>query len=136
MLIFLTGYRAMLSARQGAVVLLGVSFLGVGLLGFLHLLSQPGMPDAFGANTFDRSTFFELATQLLAAVSLLIYAWLPLVSDVTALRKRLALSLMLSVVVSLGYLGLFEPAGRHGPSDTGLRAITVARLTGLLGRAA
>lgn len=50
MLIFVTGYRAILSARKGAVVLLGVAFLGVGLLDFLHTMSYAGMPDAITAN--------------------------------------------------------------------------------------
>jgi diguanylate cyclase (GGDEF)-like protein/PAS domain S-box-containing protein len=109
MLIFLTAYRAMLSARQGAVVLLGVSFLGVGLLGFLHVLSLPGMPDASSASSFHKSVFFDLAAQLLAAVSMLIYVWLPPVPHGTPLRKRLALTLMVSIVVSLAYVGLVEP---------------------------
>lgn len=51
MLIFITGYRAILSARKGAVVLLGVAFLGVGLLDFLHTMSYAGMPDAVTANS-------------------------------------------------------------------------------------
>ena len=40
MLVFVTGYRAILSVRKGAVVLLGVTFLGVGLLGFLQCLQN------------------------------------------------------------------------------------------------
>jgi len=67
MLVFVTGYRAILSARKGAVVLLGVAFLGVGLLDFLHTLSYVGMPDAVTANTPHKSMFFWLAARLLAA---------------------------------------------------------------------
>src|SRR5665647_1298647 len=51
MLVFITGFRAILSARKGAVVLLGVAFFGVGVLDFLHAMSYVGMPDAVTANT-------------------------------------------------------------------------------------
>ena len=51
MLVFITGFRAILSARKGAVVLLGVAFFGVGVFDFLHTMSYVGMPDAVTANT-------------------------------------------------------------------------------------
>lgn len=57
-LVFVTGYRAVLSARNGAVVLLGVGFLGVGLLDALHTMSYAGMPNAISANTPQKSIFF------------------------------------------------------------------------------
>ena len=109
MLIFVTGYRAILSARKGAVVLLGVAFLGVGLLDFLHTMSYAGMPDAITANTPHKSIFFWLAARMLAASALLGYALLPPVPNITKLKKRLALAMMLAVVGVLGYVGLVWP---------------------------
>jgi len=109
MLIFVTGYRAILSTRKGAVVLLGVAFLGVGLLDFLHAMSYVGMPDAVTANSAQKSIFFWLTARMLAAGALLVYALLPPVPDVTNLRKRLALALMLAVVGVLGLVGLLWP---------------------------
>ncbi|MDO8774216.1 MAG: EAL domain-containing protein [Burkholderiaceae bacterium] len=109
MLIFVTGYRAILSARKGAVVLLGVAFFGVGLLDFLHTMSYAGMPDAVTANSAQKSIFFWLAARMLAASALLAYAWLPAMPDVTKWKKRLALALMLAVVGVLGYIGLRWP---------------------------
>ncbi len=109
MLVFVTGYRAILSARKGAVVLLGVAFLGVGMLDFLHTLSYAGMPDAVTANSPQKSIFFWLAARLLAATALLAYALLPTLSDVTPLKKRLALALMLVVIGALGLVGLLWP---------------------------
>ncbi|MDO8769930.1 MAG: EAL domain-containing protein [Burkholderiaceae bacterium] len=108
-LIFVTGYRAISSARKGAVVLLGVTFLGVGLLDFLHTMSYVGMPDAVTVNTTHKSIFFWLAARMLAATALLVYALLPTVPNVTELKKRLALALMLAVVGVLGYIGLRWP---------------------------
>ena len=108
-LVFVTGYRAILSTRKGAVVLLGVAFLGVGLLDFLHTMSYVGMPDVVTPNTPQKSMFFWLAARLLAASALLVYTLLPAVPDVTALRKRLALTLMLAVAGGLGYVGLAWP---------------------------
>jgi diguanylate cyclase (GGDEF)-like protein/PAS domain S-box-containing protein len=109
MLVFVTGYRAILSARKGAVVLLGVAFLGVGLLDFLHTMSYAGMPDALTVNTPHKSIFFWLAARMLAASALLVYALLPPVPNVTSPRKHLALAVMLTAVGVLGCVGLLWP---------------------------
>ncbi len=109
MLVFVTGYRSILSERKGAVVLLGVAFLGVGLLDFLHLMSYVGMPDAVTVNSPDKSMFFWLAARLLCATALLAYVSLPMAAEITALKKRLALILILAFVGGLGYVGLFLP---------------------------
>ncbi len=109
MLIFVTGYRAMLSDRKGAVVLLGVAFLGVGLFDFLHTMSYVGMPDAISANSPHKSILFWLAGRILAASALLAYAMLPAVSEVSSASKRRALVLMLLVVAGIGWLGLCWP---------------------------
>jgi diguanylate cyclase (GGDEF)-like protein/PAS domain S-box-containing protein len=109
MLIFVTGYRAILSVRKGAVVWLGVAFLGVGLLDFLHTMSYVGMPDVVSLNSPQKSIFFLLAARMLAAVALLVYAVLPAVQEVSRLKKRLALLVVLAVVGVLGYGGLRWP---------------------------
>jgi diguanylate cyclase (GGDEF)-like protein/PAS domain S-box-containing protein len=109
MLVFITGYRAILSARKGAVVLLGVAFFGVGLLDFLHTMSYVGMPDAMTANSPHKSMFFWLAARMLAAAALLMYVSLPTVSAVTTSKKRLALAMMLAIIGVLGYVGLLMP---------------------------
>ena len=109
MLIFITGYRAILSPRKGAVVALGVAFLGVGLLDALHLMSYAGMPEAITPNSPQKSIFFWLAARLLAAMALLVYALLPIVSEVSLLRKHLAVAVMLLIVAALSYVGLNWP---------------------------
>jgi len=108
-LIFVTGYHSFLSARKGAVVLLGVCFLGVGLLDFLHILSFPGMPDVLSANSPHKAMFFWLAARLLAAGGLLVYVLLPNGPAVSRLQKQLALVLMLTLVALVGSLGLVWP---------------------------
>lgn len=72
MLVFITGYRAILSAWACSI-------------------------------------FFWLAARTLAATALLVYAWLPTVPDITTLKKRLALALMLATVDVLGYVRLRWP---------------------------
>ena len=109
MLIFMTGYRAVLSARKAAVVLLGVAFLGVGLLDLLHALSYVGMPDALSVNSPHKSMFFWLAARLLAAAALLVYVGLPGAPEVSVSEKRWGLVLMLVGVGVLGTLGLGWP---------------------------
>jgi len=109
MLIFITGYRAILSPRKGAVVWLGVAFLGVGLLDLLHTVSYVGMPDAMTPNSPQKSIVFWLAARLLAAIAMLVYAALPSVPDVGKARRRLALTLMLGAVGVTAYAGLLHP---------------------------
>ena len=142
MLIFTTGYRAVLSAREGAVVLLGVVFLGVGLLDLLHALSYVGMPDAVSANSPHKSMFFWLAARLLAALALLAYVWLPGGSKIGLPKKRLALVLMLAVVGVLGTLGLrwpervpalFVPGQGLSPLKIGLEWLVISLNLAALG---
>lgn len=109
LLVFVTGYRAILSARKGAVVLLGVAFLGVALLDFLHTLDYAGMPDAITPNSSQKSIFFWLAARMLAATALLLYTLLPTIADVTTLKKRLSLAVMLALVGVLASIGLLWP---------------------------
>ena len=108
-LVFVTGYRAILSARKGAVVLLGVAFLGVALLDFLHTLGYAGMPDAITPNSSQKSIFFWLAARMLAATALLLYTLLPTIADVTTLKKRLSLAVMLALAGVLASIGLLWP---------------------------
>lgn len=109
LLVFVTGYRAILSARKGAVVLLGIAFLGVGLFDFLHTLSYAGMPNALTTNTPHKSIFFWLAARMLAASALLVYAWMPRRHDVSVPRKRVAVAVMLAAVAVVGSVGLLLP---------------------------
>ncbi len=108
-LVFVTGYRAALAVRNGAVVLLGVGFLGVGLLDGLHALSYAGMPNVISTNTPQKSMFFWLCARILAAVSILVYASLPQAPAVSTLRKRVAVGLVLALVAGLACVGLLWP---------------------------
>jgi len=108
MLIFVTGYRAILSPRKGAVVWLGVAFLGVGLLDFLHLISHSDLPASVAPTVTPPALWFSLAARLLAAFALLVYAALPAVPDVDLRRKRLAVGVMLVWVATLGYVSLWH----------------------------
>lgn len=109
MFVFVTGYRAILPARKGAVALLGLAFLGVGSFDLLHTLSYEGMPDALTPNSMQKSIFFWTLARVLAATALLAYALLPALPDITHNRKRLLLALMLLGVCLASTVGLFWP---------------------------
>ncbi|MEO5933556.1 MAG: EAL domain-containing protein [Duganella sp.] len=127
MMIFLTGYRAVLSARRSAVVLLGVAFLGVGLLDFLHILSYRGMPDALSFNDPQKSMFFWIAARLLGASALLAYALLPSAGMVGPIQKRLGLTLMLGLVGAIACVGLLQPH-RISPLFVDGRGLTTLKI--------
>ena len=109
MLISVTGYSAILSARKGAVVWLGVAFFGVGLLDALHLMSFVGTTAGVAADPARPAGLFWLASRLLAAPAMLLYALLPILPEVDKVRRRMALMMMLVGVCVLGYPGLFWP---------------------------
>lgn len=109
MLIFLTGYRAILSPRKGAVVWLGIAFLGVGVLGFLHLATHDNLVSGMAPPNDQVSLGFNLGARLVAAVALLIYAAMPTVPDVPRFRKRLAVVIMLAWVLIPSLLVLTHP---------------------------
>ncbi|MDP3700397.1 MAG: EAL domain-containing protein [Hylemonella sp.] len=104
-LVFVTAYSAMLSRRKGAVVWLGVSYLGVGLLDTLHLVRLVASSPALSADNAPDALLYWLAARLLAALALLVYATLPVVPDVSRLRKRLAIAIMAAVVTTVAVLG-------------------------------
>ncbi len=120
MLICVTGYRAILSPRKGAVVWLGIAFLGVGLLDFLDLVNHANLAGGIDPAKPGNWHGFDLLARLLAALALLVYACLPEVPDVSRQRKRWAVALTLTWVGVFGYLGmrqatplseLYTPAG-------------------------
>ncbi len=106
LLIFITGYRSIMSPRKGAVVWLGVVFLGVGVLEFLHLCSHAYLLEGAPAATAQASLWFAMAARLLAAMALLVYAALPSVPDITQGRKRLAIGVVLLLVLAFANLVL------------------------------
>lgn len=107
-LVFITGYRAILSARKTAVVILGIAFFGVALFDFLHTMSYVGMPDAITQNSSQKSIFFWLIARFLAASALFFYAALPIVPNICLLKKRLALITSLILICPIAYVGLFK----------------------------
>ncbi|WP_342616554.1 EAL domain-containing protein [Rhodoferax sp. GW822-FHT02A01] len=105
-LVFITGYRAIASTRQGAATLLGVGFLGVAVFNLIHLLSLFGLPGRYGLDAPLMSAVFWLATRLLATASLLYYTVSRRSSGIAPRTRRLAVVAMLVVAYSLGYAGL------------------------------
>jgi diguanylate cyclase (GGDEF)-like protein/PAS domain S-box-containing protein len=135
MLVFITGYRAILSERQGAVVLLGLAFLGVGVLDFLHAMSYSGMPDMLTPNSAHKSIYFWLAARLLAACALLAYVAMPVVPDFGLARRRLGLLAVFTVIALVGVPGalfperipaLFTPGYGLTPLKVGLEWLVIA----------
>lgn len=134
LLVFVSGYRALLSARAGAVMLLAVAFLGVGLLDLFHMLSYVGMPDAVTPNSPRKSMFFWLAARLLAALALLAFVALPPVLKSALVQIRLgtlAVFAFVSVTICLGLLApawtpdLFKPGAGLTPLKIGMEWVII-----------
>ncbi len=110
LLVFVSGYRALLSARVGAVMLLAIAFLGVGVLDLLHMLSYTGMPDTITPNSPQKSMFFWLAARLTAALALLAYVALPPVLKLAQASVRWGMLAVFVVVCATIWSGLSTPA--------------------------
>ncbi|MGJ4748542.1 MASE3 domain-containing protein, partial [Leptospira sp. SA-E8] len=121
MLIFTTGYHAILSPRKGAVVLLGGAFLGISLLDFVYLLGRTALPEDPGPAAWSATLWLNLMGRLIAAAALLVYVTLPASGGVSARRKRLAIVLVIAAVLGLASIVrldaemlplLLDPAGQ------------------------
>ncbi len=86
--------------RAASVDILGISFLSVGLLDFAHLLSYQGMPVFVSPNSPQKAIVFWLAARLVAALSMLIAAVMPLKpADKSKSWHYLFISLLITALV-------------------------------------
>ena len=109
LMIFITGYRAILSPRKGAVVWLGVAYLGVGLLASLRLVATPFDETLYANGPVAGLAWIDMASRLLAAGALLVYVTLPAIPDVSTLRKRFAVGLVVVLALIAGTQFLRQP---------------------------
>ena len=76
-LIFAVGWNTYRLHRQRNILLVSCAFLGVAIADFSHMLSYRGMPDFITANGVEKAIDFWLLARYLAALALLLVAWLP-----------------------------------------------------------
>ncbi|MFH1020053.1 MAG: EAL domain-containing protein [Pseudomonadota bacterium] len=107
-LVFSTGFHIPDKQRGAAPIILAAAFLAVGLLDFLHLLSYPGMPDFITRNTPHKAMLLGFAGRLLAAVALLVYAFLAGSAGKTPPRRWL-LAASLGYAMVWGFLCVMPP---------------------------
>ena len=108
-LVFLTGYQAMASARGGAAVLLGIVFLGVGLLEFFALVAESGFGEKMSADASRQQGLFRLVASGVASLGLLAYVALPPTAMPGAWHRYGAVGLVLGFAALVGYAGFVQP---------------------------
>lgn len=108
-LVFLTGYQAMASARGGAAVLLGIVFLGVGLLEFFALVAESGLGEKMSADASRPQGLFRLAASGVASLGLLAYVALPPTAMPGVRHRYGAVGLVLGFAALVGYTGFAQP---------------------------
>jgi PAS domain S-box-containing protein len=64
-------------SRDRHALFLGVAFLAIGMMDFMHALSYAGMPDLITPNTVNRATLFWIAARLFSAAAFLGSAFVP-----------------------------------------------------------
>ena len=117
-------YRA-----SGRALLVGIAFLGVGLLDLAHTLSFPGMPDFITPSDIEKGINFWLSARLLAAVALLVAVWSPQRLDRWLDRRSrflwLVVVLGLCALALLWFLGYPETTPRTFVAGVGLSSFKV-----------
>jgi diguanylate cyclase (GGDEF)-like protein len=76
-LIFAVGWNTYRLHRQRNILVVSCAFLGVAIADFSHMLSYRGMPDFITPNGIEKGINFWLLARYLAALALLLVAWLP-----------------------------------------------------------
>lgn len=120
MQIFVAGYRALESSRKGAMVMLGLLFLGVGTLDFLHIMSNADLTDVPVLSSTHSNGLLWLAARTLAAVALLVYVALPDSPVISWLQRRLGLGAVVLAVCLFWGVELFWRSHVSALSEAGL----------------
>ncbi|HEY6611757.1 MAG TPA: EAL domain-containing protein [Pseudomonas sp.] len=114
-LVFAVGWNTHGLHPQRNILLLSCGFLGVAILDFSHMLAYQGMPDYVTPSGPEKAIHFWLIARYLAAMTLLLVAWLawPPVDAEQTFRpraKRFAPLLVVVLVVALAHwVFLYHP---------------------------
>ncbi|WP_026278972.1 EAL domain-containing protein [Thioalkalivibrio sp. ARh3] len=106
--VFAVAYHVRDRRRALATLVLATSFLAVGLLDFLHLMTYPQMPDFITPNSSQQTIFFWLAARLVAALALLLYVALSLFPRIRGPAAGTLLAGALGLVALLAWVGLWH----------------------------
>lgn len=128
-LIFVVGWLSFQRSAPASVLLIAVTFMGVGLLDIGHLLSYDGMPAFVTPSGSEKAIQFWLAARLLAALGLALAIALPWQQLETRTSARgLLLAGVLSLVAGMFAVILFMPERLPATFDpqTGLTRFKIA----------
>lgn len=107
MMVFATALNAHARKLSPSLVLLGVMFMGVGVLDFSHMLSFAGMPDYVTPSGVEKGINFWLMARTLAATALLMVAVLPWRSPASPVKLFVMGTVVLLVLVISHWLILW-----------------------------
>jgi len=108
-MVFAMAWNTHTKKLSPSIVLLGVMFLGVGLLDFSHMLSYEGMPDYVTPSGAEKAINFWLMARALAAAALLVVAVVPWHSSVSTVKLFVMMAVVLLVLAISHWLILWHP---------------------------
>ncbi len=94
---------------SSSIVLLGVAFLGVGVLDFSHMISYAGMPDYVTPSGPEKAINFWLLARTLAALALFAVAVMPWRTSLSPVLLLVMFATMLPSVAIAHWLILWHP---------------------------
>jgi PAS domain S-box-containing protein len=108
-MVFAIAWNAHTKKLSPNIVLLGVMFVGVGLLDFSHMLSYAGMPDYVTPSGAEKAINFWLVARTLAALALLAVVVLPWRSPASSVKLFMMIVVVLLVLATSHWLILWRP---------------------------
>lgn len=106
-MVFALAWNLRHEALSNHRILLGVSFLGIGLIDMAHTLSFVGMPDFITPNTIEKAINFWIVARVMAAMALLAVALLPAATWKTA-QSYTFLSITAAVTAGVWFVGFTQ----------------------------
>ncbi|WP_244310510.1 MASE3 domain-containing protein [Leptospira noumeaensis] len=105
--IFGLGYYSYSQSKNSHTLFLGIGFLVVGLVDFMHALGYKGMPDFVTPNSGNKSSQFWIFSRLVTAIILFVAIYIKPNEKYKLIRERVLISLGLLLVSIIFLLVIF-----------------------------
>ncbi|MCW7483193.1 MASE3 domain-containing protein [Leptospira kanakyensis] len=105
--IFGLGYYSYSQSRNSHTLFLGVGFLVVGLVDFMHALGYKGMPDFITPNSGNKSSQFWIFSRLVTAIVLFVAIYIKPNEKYRLIREKVLIGLAFALVSIIFFLVIF-----------------------------
>lgn len=124
--VFSVGWFTYDQSKDQRALFLGTAFLTIGLIDFMHTLSNVGMPAFITPNSMNKSTQFWISARLLGATTFLASAFINDEQERRWIGKKTAISAAIALTASIFIAVTFLPEHLPATAEAG-KGITVLK---------